>query len=386
MTARLFRCNIVNDGKAPILWVKDFLNAGVWGEESLPSKTAGRIEPGQTGHYQAESGGDIPIIGNVMTGTEGWVTFRTTNTAGAAEWFIVRHWLPYWAPKTGAEAKAMRYDPSVEIGEGEFDDRDKTPPTIGLSSGEFSPHSGMAEFQSYPWLIVWSFAQIYKRPYGDFHWHMTVRISNTAPSSTTIPFPDTPIPKTESASFRASSPETWRGVWVSDDENVTVAIIPQSDELLTVTVNERRAGVSFEARDLPITRARPLDIATLFDEVPLLRPHRQIITEAETPVFMVEQHGGDRFTPIEVITSESALYGETVDQVDRELAKTKLPKPEVFGGDHLRLPEDAVLEMQQVSAEGQPIGYELRYVRPGVVPVLVVSGVDTRLHHRLIVN
>jgi hypothetical protein len=38
----------------------------------IPSKTHGS--------WQSESGGDIPIIGNIATGTEGWVKYVLTPT------------------------------------------------------------------------------------------------------------------------------------------------------------------------------------------------------------------------------------------------------------------------------------------------------------------
>src|SRR5215216_4665174 len=101
MTARLFRCTISNAGGADIVLVDDHLSHGEWAEESIPSNTAPRLRPGQTGHYQAESGGDIPILESLMTGTEGWVLFTTTDSSGSTEFFRITHSLPYWSPKTG---------------------------------------------------------------------------------------------------------------------------------------------------------------------------------------------------------------------------------------------------------------------------------------------
>ena len=61
---------------APIIGAADNLDHGEWADGSLPSQAAGNSAPGQSGHYQAESGGDIPILSSIMTGTEGWVIFR----------------------------------------------------------------------------------------------------------------------------------------------------------------------------------------------------------------------------------------------------------------------------------------------------------------------
>jgi hypothetical protein len=206
MTARLFRCTITNAGGAPIAWVGDHLDHGEWTEDSLPSQTAGRINPGQSGHYQAESGGDIPILSSLMTGTEGWVVFSTTSTSGSSEFFKITHWLPYWAPRRGAGVETMRFDPRLMPGSTEFDTRDTSPATITVKrTNAFSPHDDLAEVQSLPWLIFWSVGQIFTQPYGDFHWHLNIEVTNTAPpASTTISFSTTPPPNVNSQAFRAS--------------------------------------------------------------------------------------------------------------------------------------------------------------------------------------
>ena len=61
-------------------------------------------------------------------------------------------------------------------------------------------------------------------------------------------------------------------------------------------------------------------------------------------------------------------------------------KPIELGGDYLSLPNDAALEMHQLTAEGHPIGYGLRYTRPTFVPFRVGGVIDAMLYHRLVVN
>src|SRR5258707_14826090 len=63
LVASLFHFEIVNQGATPIEKAQDYMND--------PSETATLIEPGQTGDYQAESDGGIPVIGSIMTGTAG---------------------------------------------------------------------------------------------------------------------------------------------------------------------------------------------------------------------------------------------------------------------------------------------------------------------------
>lgn len=390
MTARLFRCEITNSGGAPISRIADHLDHGEWADGRRPSQTANMINPGQTGHYQAESGGDIPILGSLMTGTEGWVAFRTTNLSGTSEFFKVSHWLPYWAPRRGAQVEAMRFDPTIVPGTTEFDTRDTSSATISIKRTSFSPHDGVAELQSLPWLVFWSVAEVFTVPYGDFHWHLNIEVSNTAAApSTTIPFPLTPPPRVGSQSFRFSSPPMWRGAWVSDDGSVTAAIAVQDNGLLNVSITERPSTgpqQHCEARDIAISRTRLFEIASVFDAVPILREHRELLRHIEPRMLDVERRGGREFETRQIITRDHRLYGATVAALERDFATVGLLKPKKFGGDYLSLPNDAVLEMYQLRAEGSVIGYELRYVRPGFVPVLVVSGIDKRLHPQVRIN
>ncbi|MFU0507157.1 hypothetical protein [Pseudaminobacter sp. NGMCC 1.201702] len=390
MTARLFRCNITNAGGASIVWVDDHLDHGEWADGSLPSQATGTIAPGETRSYQAESGGDIPILSSIMTGTEGWVLFRTTNTSGTTEFFKISHYLPYWSPRRGAGFEAMRFDPRISPGTAEFDTRDMTPATISVKRTNLSsPHDELAEAQSLPWLIFWSVGQIFTQPYGDFHWHLSITVSNTAPpASTTIPFPTTTPQNIDSRPFRYSNPAMWVGVWDSDDNRVTAVISVQPNGLLKVSVTERNPGgpETFEATDVPISRTSLLGIPRLFDNIPVLRQQRELVNEAPRWMVQVERRGGDEYEMFDVIAHDHPLYSDAVAEVERVFDVADTWRPQKLGGDYLSLPNGAVLEIQRFTASGTTIGYGLRYVRPAFVPVLVAGSIDTHLHHRLVLN
>ena len=384
MTARLFRCNIANSGGALIVWVADNLDHGEWADGSLPSQAAGNIAPGQSGHYQAESGGDIPILSSIMTGTEGWVIFRTTNLSGTTEFFKISHFLPYWSPRRGAGVEATRFDPRLVPGTTEFDTRDMSPATIAVKRHFSTPHDELAEVQSLPWLIFWSVGQIFTQPYGDFHWHLSINVSGTAPpASTTIPFSTTPPATFESQSFRHSNPTMWRGVWDSDNGRVTVAISVQPNGLLTVAVTERPAGGGeqvINAADVPISRTGLLELAKVFENIPVLRERTELLSESPKWMVQVERQGGNKFEMLDVIARDHRLYTDAVAEVDRAFEAVDGWRPREMGGDYLSLPNDAVLEMQQLTADGAVIGYGLRYVRPAFVPVMISGWVDVELH------
>ncbi|TIR22436.1 MAG: hypothetical protein E5X64_20825 [Mesorhizobium sp.] len=285
----------------------------------------------------------------------------------------------------------MRFDPTIAPGSGEFDTRDTTPATISVKrTNFFSPHDELAEVQSLPWLVFWSVGQIFTQPYGDFHWHLNIEVTNTAPAaSTTIPFSSTPPSNIDSQSFRFSSPEMWRGVWDSDDRRVTAVISVLPNKLLKVRIVERSPDgteQTIEATDLPISRTKSFEIASLFDPIPFLREHAEVLSQLPRMV-QVERQGGNEFELLDIITREHPLHSVAVEAVQREFEIGSFGlRPWELGGDYLSLPNDAVLEIEEVTADGTVIGYGLRYVRPGFVPVLVFDSIDTRLHRRMVLN
>ena len=54
------------------------LCGGEWTSDQW--KPPEEIQPNNQGGWQSESGGDIPIIGDIATGTEGWVQYMIGNT------------------------------------------------------------------------------------------------------------------------------------------------------------------------------------------------------------------------------------------------------------------------------------------------------------------
>jgi hypothetical protein len=386
VTARLFECTISNAGHAPIVWIGDHLDSGEWADGSLPSQAAGLISPGQSGHYQAESGGDIPILSSLMTGTQGWVAFRTTNLSGTTEFFKITHILPYWSPRSGAGVEAMRYDPTIAPGPTEFDTRDKSPASISVKTlNQYSPHDEVAEVQSLPWLIFWSAGQIVTQPYGDFHWHLQIEVSQTAPATpTTIPFPTTPPPNVVGKAYRFSSPDLWQGVWDSDDMRVTAVILMQPNRLLKVSITER--DLAFEASDVPISRVGLLEKAMLVDFVPLLRDQVELLARLPSRMIEVQRRGGDEFEVTERLRPETPFF-EEVNRLEQGFQAVPNWKPRQLGGDYLSLPHDAVLEIQQFMADGSVIGYGLRYIRPTIIPIALNSvDFDTTLHRRIVLG
>src|SRR5947209_3040490 len=100
MANRMCRVWIKNTGSGVLELVDKHLDHGDWVEHWEPWVTAATVGPGEERRFESEESHDIPVIGNVMTGNEGWVLYRTfmiPNGFGSAqEFFIKIYWnLPY---------------------------------------------------------------------------------------------------------------------------------------------------------------------------------------------------------------------------------------------------------------------------------------------------
>ena len=86
MATRSFRVMLTNKTGFSLVKVGDHLDHGEWTDPWFPPDT---IAAGEVRGWQSESGGDIPILGSIATGTEGWVKYRIEGGNGD-EIFI--HW------------------------------------------------------------------------------------------------------------------------------------------------------------------------------------------------------------------------------------------------------------------------------------------------------
>ena len=79
MATRSFRVMLTNKTGFPLTKLEDDLDHGEWTEPWFPPDT---IAPDQTLGWQSESGGDVPILGSIATGTEGHIKYRIEGGHG----------------------------------------------------------------------------------------------------------------------------------------------------------------------------------------------------------------------------------------------------------------------------------------------------------------
>jgi hypothetical protein len=90
MANRIYRVWIRNSGTGDIQLLDKSLAHGEWIEGWEPSETAASIKPGEERRFESAEGGDVPILGSVMTGNEGSVLFSTFASPSCSLSALVR--------------------------------------------------------------------------------------------------------------------------------------------------------------------------------------------------------------------------------------------------------------------------------------------------------
>lgn len=368
MAAREFHCEIKNNGQGPIEWVKDGLDHGVWGGR-LPSQSTGVIKPGETAGYDAESGGDIPIIGNICTGTEGWVLFKTRSSYGATEYIHVKHNVPYFqvdVREARCSVNVYRYDPTLEPEKTEFDDRDKERPETRVVRGVSASGTdgqGPMFLQDAPWTLTAFFTSFFHRAS-----YRPVLSFDFSVSGNGVP-PDNKFPETKPQAFnpsfsvkRNSTPQNWFGAW--EGQRLQAWIDLQDDDSLLVQTRDKSNGD---------TRRQTVNIDRLL-----------LSYEKNTPARVLNRFP-DSLTDATVRRRRFALGGSEDINVLSDADKGHLKmhplinavkliqgdEQKPLGGDFLSLSDGSCLEIFLMKQNGGSLGYALRYTSAtlGGVPV-----------------
>jgi hypothetical protein len=351
----------------------DHLDHGEW--EDPPSSTVRTIAPGQSGEFQAESGGDIPIIGNIFTGTEGWLilsTYGSDSIGSAAQMYIRIFWnVPYWHT-TPAEATAAstRYDPRHDPGAGEFDTRNTSPANITIHTSK-NGRDDSATIQDVPWLAVEMWPGFGGQVQWDGHAYLDVYVDGNVPPDEPVripPFSTEKAAKVTPVPLTFSTPSLWLGEWAGDD--VEASIVAGRDGLFDVVVRETDPKGNVKASEtdhIGITRAGLFSSSTT-----ATAGNRAIGAVSGVQAvsgYRLEVHSnvGTVHEVREVLSAQDKrfpLAAESASAVLAGLAATAHP----ISGDFLSLKNDATLEICKLISRGSIVGYALRYRRPSFIP------------------
>src|SRR5262249_39160614 len=120
-------------------------------------EAASLIKPGEERSICSAEGGDIPLIGSIMTGNEGWVLYRTYASSGfgASEvaWVRISWNLPYISLSSkgvGVWLEVFKFDPRIVIAG--FDERDKSVSQLRVRAFA-GGHSGDSIIDAWPVLF-----------------------------------------------------------------------------------------------------------------------------------------------------------------------------------------------------------------------------------------
>ncbi|MEQ1407758.1 hypothetical protein ABK249_22825 [Neorhizobium sp. Rsf11] len=416
---RIITCTIKNTGNGDLSWVADHLDHGVWSDGKAPTERANVIAPGREGMFESRDGGDIPIIGSIATGTEGWVLYRTfwSEFVGSnSEVFIRISWnipfLMFDQPTDAFDVQVSRYDPRQTMGAAEFNERDPTKPPPP-KPGVFVAGPGGGDFLSdtVPWVLVpalWPMVLTGSK----LGINTTITVPYSAPpTATTIPIGTPRTGKKTLKPMVNSTPDSWEGSWSA--EGVSARIGKMAGGSLRVTVDEPMGHFEYEGIRINRILLRKM----------LTEPGGTISAAGGTRQARRREEGAgaarqrisriailnDRFSfrraaedgsltvvsPKKMISAASRFVLEAEEGVGLAEARTKPVATRVFDnivsssvesltrladgrhqldGDYLSLPHDATLEIYLVRQAGQDVDVRLRYRRPGLIASAIAGG------------
>lgn len=328
MSARVFRCNVRNDGTGSLEWVDGRLEHGAW---TIAPVQDGRVEPGEVVSFECISERDLPVDGESLRGTRGWVLYRSygSETFGEVhEEFVRIEWdVPYWTTSDDrTTCTVTRFDPRKAPPPGGFDDETVRPPSISVQRDARVLAEDCFRIQDVPWnlLLTWP-APVGATSLHEARVRADVVVGGSVSADSTRPQP-VPTRGLFSGSGRRSlhplartSPEAWEGEW--GGTHVVASIRRGRRGRLHVVVTER--GEQPEPRVIRSFDVRVRSSLAATGSVPLR-------AEAGMP----------STTPA---PTESA------------------PK---LGADSVRLDNDATLDFYRVAIDGESPTLALRYRRP----------------------
>jgi hypothetical protein len=106
--------------------------------------------------------------------------------------------------------------------------------------------------------------------------------------------------------------------------------------------------------------------------------------------FEVQNHGGEERFAADLISADHPEYSSYREIGLQFAGELEVLRPQEMGGDFLRLPNDATLEIYKLVSEGRILGYSLRYRRPTSGPLLFMANaagaIDDMLYYRVMLR
>lgn len=373
MANRICRVFIKNSGQGTIELVARHLAHGEWVDVWDPSQSAATIAPDEEKRFASSEGGDIPIIGSIATGNEGWALYKTLveSAMGPPETaFIKIRWnLPYLAFSSDGvgvfQPEITKFDPRTSPGSAEFDTRDTSPSAARYRMFAGGDPEGDDLTEIFP---VVFFVPPLVLAEANLGINVMYDFTNTAaPGSTRLPpFSTAPRPKAVPKPMINTSKAMWLGTW--SGERTTVRIRQGEGDLLIVKVDdgpEQQAPISrlfLPAQLKPVTLAGASGSATFQPKAPIL-----VQRGSDSPQLLIENVAPQ-------------LHGALQDKLVDHLGMLGMGRVAI-GGDYLEIAPDTVIELCRMVSQGEWVDTALHFRRPARFPIAIAAThVDAMLY------
>jgi len=380
------RCwvTIKNSGTGDIVFVDSHLDRGAWGDGQSPAQSANTIKPGEEKTFKSDRHGHIPIV-QTWTGNQGWALYKTFadgDFGSAQEIYLRFKWnLPYISFSAEPPyCNGYKYDPRVQKGANEFDDRDKSPPNIHVNTniGDFGHGDYVIDAIEAPPPPFYIYG-------GD---NVSIQatfdvLDSRAPGSTKLPpFSNGTKPKAIPEPMINTNASMWAGTWGGD--KIQASIVAQPDNMLGVIMSERhgRELQPSTTQVVGINRVLARSVLASMVNASVLHPSTDLM-----PAVVVQRDVGTAKSSVLNLERWSEDYAGVAKRHKELLSGLRYDRIQI-GGDYLNLNPDAVLEMYRMVAGGEVVDIALRYRRPTTNQLLVAaaSPVDEMLHYSPIVR
>lgn len=380
MPARKISYTLSNKGTGDLIWVNDYLEHGEWTEGMLPSQSTGRVKPGEKKTFASESGGDIPIIGSIGTGTEGWVLFSGLISQSSEPYKPV--WIKIWwdipfipSSDSPAGVEVYLYNPLESVSATEFDDRDKTKPKLHYSMG-ISGYGQPYEFEDVftnvfilPPILATALAAP-TEVFINITFHNLVSVgddNSTQGFGSVQPTQLTPVP------LQNSELERWNGTWKGENVSAFVSSVPSGKLSIKLSKPSRfTKNENVITEEAQITRGwLLLDPQTATGISGGASPNNVQSPSTESPGKYAFQKFHKHLSVKTQDQHKSPDQGRTrVERVERAEIR----------GDFVLLSGDQTLEIYDLLDKGKEIGTALRFRQPSFSAAPTMDRFDEMLY------
>lgn len=363
MSARSFDLYFINDTDFTLVRQGDgHLCHGEWSTQ--PPDT---IAPHTSVHWRSQSGGDIPIIGSIATGTEGWVRYRSTVPNSEYKGDIV---YVYWDNPFHGTTHAR-----VAVGDVPADCDDEAlhgPATFGqISVGDvefvspepsvLSQYGFTGDWSSFAvtWLETWPVA-IFTLGGIEPHAKTIVELRRKAATTQEPLMPEiVPIPQGRIAPVVGADAEAWVADWTVTPNGFSAPLVRAKIR------HGLRRGLDVDVDDGSGYRPAHFSLSEAMPHTGFTYPYQDDVITAPPQTALRRPAGGQSLHPIVHPIGDTHHHADQAVMVRPQTQQpTARARSRARAVDRIPLSDHAAIELYgEYSTGPAPVRYFLRYAR-----------------------